>query len=480
MASGRGSWNLHVGGGGRRAGDVNAPPMVKSTTPRAISGSRRPPAASGRAPAATSAELSTTTTPLRDSVRRGWRGRADAAPTFVYDLEGASRELTPASWRPSVPQPWGPPLSHTTRSRVRESARSFTNNLRTLEVLAGAAARWAAEGHVRRLGVSRAPSTRGGKRRCRRRSTRGDSPVRIRGADLVARDGAIRGAASRMRASRPKAGCHRATSTDLSGVTRASRPADRPTTMAVSVARAARNPALEELYFIGPHPGNFAFEIGNPDLDFRASRSGLDSSFRWRQPRGSGESHLLQERDRTTSSSADPRRSMRSSPRTSRSPEEIEAAIDCRRPVLRADAKLQGVEFHTDLELTQRAHRGGWRSTTCAARSADLDQPLPRIPPVPRHRWAELSDERVPGRVGRWRARPSRIGCSARRRPTAGYGLLKLFGIVLVPDRQSDQHDHTARLDNVTDELYRNHLSYIKDFVPEMGGTFKVMYSVRF
>ena len=37
-------------------------------------------------------------------------------------------------------------------------------------------------------------------------------------------------------------------------------------TIAVSLARAARNPALEELYFFGPHPGNFAFEIGNPDL----------------------------------------------------------------------------------------------------------------------------------------------------------------------------------------------------------------------
>ena len=38
-------------------------------------------------------------------------------------------------------------------------------------------------------------------------------------------------------------------------------------TFAFNVARAARNPALEELYFFGIHPGNFAFEIGNPELD---------------------------------------------------------------------------------------------------------------------------------------------------------------------------------------------------------------------
>ena len=36
--------------------------------------------------------------------------------------------------------------------------------------------------------------------------------------------------------------------------------------VALSLARAARNPALEELYFFGPHPGNLTFEIGNPDL----------------------------------------------------------------------------------------------------------------------------------------------------------------------------------------------------------------------
>ena len=37
--------------------------------------------------------------------------------------------------------------------------------------------------------------------------------------------------------------------------------------VALNVARAARYPALEELYYFGPHPGNLAFEIGNPDLE---------------------------------------------------------------------------------------------------------------------------------------------------------------------------------------------------------------------
>jgi hypothetical protein len=38
----------------------------------------------------------------------------------------------------------------------------------------------------------------------------------------------------------------------------------------------------------------------------------------------------------------------------------------------------------------------------------------------------------------------------------------------------------TARLDNATNELYRNHLSLIKDLTPEMGRNFKLLYNVSF
>jgi outer membrane receptor protein involved in Fe transport len=41
-------------------------------------------------------------------------------------------------------------------------------------------------------------------------------------------------------------------------------------------------------------------------------------------------------------------------------------------------------------------------------------------------------------------------------------------------------HTLTARLENVTNELYRNHLSLIKDLAPEMGRNFKLLYNVKF
>src|SRR5690606_31846691 len=59
-------------------------------------------------------------------------------------------------------------------------------------------------------------------------------------------------------------------------------------TIAASLARAARAPALEELFFFGLHHGNFAIEVGNPTL--RPEQAlGFDLSFRLRSSRASAE-----------------------------------------------------------------------------------------------------------------------------------------------------------------------------------------------
>ena len=62
---------------------------------------------------------------------------------------------------------------------------------------------------------------------------------------------------------------------------------------------------------------------------------------------------------------------------------------------------------------------------------------------------------------------------------TDGYTVLKLFGAYSIIAGKA-VHTITARLDNATDELYRNHLSFIKDDVPEPGRSFRLIYGVRF
>lgn len=63
--------------------------------------------------------------------------------------------------------------------------------------------------------------------------------------------------------------------------------------------------------------------------------------------------------------------------------------------------------------------------------------------------------------------------------PTDGYQLLKVFAAYSV-QAGSVLHTITARVDNLTDELYRNHLSLIKELAPEIGRNFKLVYNVRF
>ena len=62
---------------------------------------------------------------------------------------------------------------------------------------------------------------------------------------------------------------------------------------------------------------------------------------------------------------------------------------------------------------------------------------------------------------------------------TAGYGLLKLFASYSLQAGRA-VHTFTARLDNATNELYRNHLSLIKELVPEVGRSAKIVYGVTF
>jgi iron complex outermembrane recepter protein len=256
-------------------------------------------------------------------------------------------------------------------------------------------------------------------------------------------------------------------------------------TVALSLARAARNPALEELYYFGPHPGNFAFEIGNPDLNPEHA-VGFDASLRWRSPRASGEVTYFRN---------DISNFIFRSPLSEDDFVDAVQGFDARFPVrgiteadiegnefqilenINADSVLQGFEAHSDVRLTERIVaevsldyiRGELKGT---------GDPLPRMPPLR-------------GQIGlRYQYNAFQIGgnltAAAKQdrvfdeeTPTDGYQLLKLFAAYSLTSGRV-LHTITARVDNVTDELYRNHLSLIKDLAPEMGRNFKLLYNVKF
>lgn len=253
-------------------------------------------------------------------------------------------------------------------------------------------------------------------------------------------------------------------------------------TIALSLARAARNPALEELYFFGPHPGNFAFEIGNATLDSE-NALGFDVSLRWRSTRINGEISYF----RNSIGDYIFRRPLSEEEFDERFGHEAHAGEEDEDDhghddlgfieFVAADSVLQGIEGHADIDLGRGLGlelgldyvRGDLRSD---------NQPLPRIPPL-RVRTG-LTWQRNAFQAGGEVVASARQGrVFGEETPTGGYGNLRLFSAYSFGAGRV-VHTLTARLDNATNELYRNHLSLVKELVPETGRNFKVVYAVRF
>ena len=55
-----------------------------------------------------------------------------------------------------------------------------------------------------------------------------------------------------------------------------------------------------------------------------------------------------------------------------------------------------------------------------------------------------------------------------------------MVGALQLSRAVNDQALAKELLDNATNKLYRNHLNYLKDVLPEMGRNFKLVYSVSF
>jgi iron complex outermembrane recepter protein len=240
-------------------------------------------------------------------------------------------------------------------------------------------------------------------------------------------------------------------------------------TLAFSLARASRNPALEELYFHGPHAGNNAFENGDPNLQSEHS-TGFDASLRWRGAAASGEvTYFFNRIDRFIF-------------------RQLSGTIEDDLPetfFVQGDAKLQGIESHLDVRVGPVVWLEGGLDYVRGDLTS-IDKPLTRMPPL-RGR-AGLRFQRNAFQAGGdavFTAKQDRIYTidtpdgPVGETPTDAYNLLKLYASYSFASGKATS-TITARLDNATDTLYRNHLNYLKDLAPEMGRNFRVVYSVKF
>jgi len=231
--------------------------------------------------------------------------------------------------------------------------------------------------------------------------------------------------------------------------------------IALNLARASRYPSLEELYYFGPHPGNLSYEIGNDELDAEHAL-GFDLSLRGRGNRFEGEFTFFRN-DITNYIFRQPTG-------------EVQDSF----PVVRniqVDSVLTGVEAHGDVKLTSEI-TAEFTYDMLRGELTDTGDPLPRIPP--QRLLAGLT----------YRKDAFQIGGSAQivsdqnrvfgeEVPTEGYVTGKFFASYSFTGA-GVHNTITARLDNAGDTLYRNHLNYLKELLPEIGRSFKVVYSIGF
>lgn len=228
-----------------------------------------------------------------------------------------------------------------------------------------------------------------------------------------------------------------------------------------NLTRSSRAPALEELYNYGPHVGNLAFEVGNPDLDTE-STLGLDASLRFRGARGRGEinAFLYDISNFVFLSFTD---------------EDVEGLRLAN--FLQGDARFSGIEASTELELPGDMQLNAGMGYVRALLTGS-DEDLPRIPPLQGRVELEIPWEGFTfAPEVQFYADQDRV--FRNETPTSGAAVFNVTASYILARRHAT-HMFTATGYNLTNEEYRLHTSLLKDLLPEIGRGIKFTYAVKF
>jgi iron complex outermembrane receptor protein len=232
-----------------------------------------------------------------------------------------------------------------------------------------------------------------------------------------------------------------------------------------------RAPALEELYNFGPHIGTVTFEIGNQNLR-RERSNGIELSLRQnlRRVRINGSFFYYRINDFVYLAPQD---------------EDGDGSIDVEDnlPVsayLQDKARFMGADLTVDVDITNNLGAFVIGDVVSARLRDSLETPLPRITPARlragldfRYKGLSLRPEAV------FVSRKNANDVFALETPTAGYGLFNVnASYTYATGRYA--HIFTFSGHNLGDKLYRNHVNFIKDLLPEAGRGVRGSYTIRF
>lgn len=232
---------------------------------------------------------------------------------------------------------------------------------------------------------------------------------------------------------------------------------------------AYRSPSLEELYNNGPHIGTITFEIGDQNL-LRERSNGIEFSLRQRVKDLRFNGSLFYYRIDNFIFIA---------PQDADGDGRVD--IDDNLPVgafTQNGARFFGADFSVDADVIE------WLGLYFVVDTVDAElrngPPLPRITPLRARIGVDL-------RYKGLSVRPEAVFVGARKidsvfsleTPTRGYKLFNVNAAYTIATKRA-AHIFSVSTTNLGDRLYRNHLSFIKDLVPEQGRNLRAGYTIRF
>lgn len=234
-------------------------------------------------------------------------------------------------------------------------------------------------------------------------------------------------------------------------------------TTTVTLTRAFRAPAIEELYSEGPHLAAYSYEVGNADLDSETG-VGAELRFDWRARTWSGTlTGFVNDFDRFIH------------PRDTGELEfgpGSEGFLE-RWQYVGTAVRMAGAEARVVWRATPRFELTS-EASFVRAEDRDFAEPLIRMPPAMGRFTARY-------RTGEWTFAANVRGAVEQNRvaefevPTAGY----VTGGVSVEWNRLGQGTFQSillRVNNVSDLEYRNHLSRIRSVLPEPGRNVTLMF----
>jgi iron complex outermembrane recepter protein len=234
--------------------------------------------------------------------------------------------------------------------------------------------------------------------------------------------------------------------------------------LGASIARAYRTPNITELFSLGPHLAAYSFDVGNPDLAAEYGL-GLDAFLRVGRDDLRGEFAVFRNALSNYIYYANT---------GSTTPDGL--------PIYQAvgrDALLSGAEASFEWSVVPAVVIEGTASYVRGT-NRGTGEPLPQIPPL--NGLVHVRYERPSHFVGAgWRgaAAQERVAFSEFETPTDGYGVFNIVaGYRWVAAGRI--HNVTLRADNITNTLYRDHLSRVKHVLPEAGRNISLTYRLTY